>query len=67
MKNFLIELCVFPNAYNPLNLYYDNNRAIVQAKEPRNHQKNKHVLQNSILYESSSDGLKLIYAKYTRI
>jgi len=45
MKNFLIELCVFPNAYNPLNLYCDNNGAIAQAKEPRNHQNNKHVLQ----------------------
>jgi hypothetical protein len=28
----------------PLDLYCDNNGAIAQAKEPRNHQKNKHVL-----------------------
>jgi hypothetical protein len=44
MRKFLIELGVFPNASNPLNLYYNNNGAIAQAKEPRNHQKNKHVL-----------------------
>jgi hypothetical protein len=44
MRRFLIELGVFPNASNPLNLHYDNNGAIAQAKEPRNHQKNKHVL-----------------------
>jgi hypothetical protein len=45
MRKFLIELGVFPNASSPLNLYCDNNGAIVQAKEPRNHQKNKHVLR----------------------
>ena len=36
---------MFPNAQSPLNLYCDNNGAIAQAKEPRNHQKNKYVLQ----------------------
>ena len=45
MRRFLIELGVFLNASSPLNLHCDNNGAIVQAKEPRNHQKNKHVLQ----------------------
>jgi hypothetical protein len=37
MRKFLIELRVFPNASSPLNLYSDNNGAIAQAKEPRNH------------------------------
>jgi len=45
IRNFLIELGVFPNASSPLNLYCDNNGAIAQAKEPRNHQKNKHVMR----------------------
>jgi hypothetical protein len=49
MRKFLIELGVFPNASSPLNLYYDNNGAIAQAKEPRNHQKNKHVLRKFYL------------------
>jgi hypothetical protein len=45
MRKFLIKLGVFPNASSRLNLYCDNNRAIAQAKEPRNHRKNKHVLR----------------------
>jgi hypothetical protein len=45
MRRFLIELGVFPNAFIPLNLHCDNNGVITQAKESRNHQKNKHVLQ----------------------
>jgi hypothetical protein len=45
MRRFLIELGVFLNAFSPLNLHCDNNGAIAQAKEPMNHQKNKHVLR----------------------
>ena len=45
MRRFLIELDVFQNVSSPLNLHCDNNGAIAQAKEPRNHQKNKHVLR----------------------
>ena len=45
MRKFLIELGVFPNASSPLNLCCDKNGAIAQAKKPRNHQKNKHVLR----------------------
>jgi hypothetical protein len=37
IRKFLIKLVVFPNASSPLNLYCDNNGAIAQAKEPRNH------------------------------
>jgi hypothetical protein len=37
IRKFLIELGVFHNASGPLNLYCDNNGAIAQAKEPRNH------------------------------
>jgi hypothetical protein len=36
---------VVPNASGPLELYCDNNGAIAQAKEPRSHQKSKHVLR----------------------
>jgi len=45
IRKFLIELGVFPNASSPLDLYYDNSGAITQAKEPRNHQKSKHVMR----------------------
>jgi hypothetical protein len=45
LRRFLIDLGVFPNASSPLPLHCDSNGAIAQAKEPRNHQKNKHVLR----------------------
>jgi hypothetical protein len=45
MRRFLIELGVFPDASSPLNLHCDNNGAIAQAKQLRNHEKNKHVLR----------------------
>jgi len=37
MRRFLIKLSVFLNVSSPLNLHCDNNGAIAQAKEPRNH------------------------------
>jgi hypothetical protein len=45
IRKFLIELGVFPNASSRLDLYWDNIEAIAQAKEPRNHQKSKHVMR----------------------
>ena len=45
IRKFLIQLGVFPNASSPLDLYCDNSGAITQAKEPRNHQKSKHVMR----------------------
>jgi len=44
IRKFLIELGVFPNASSPLDLYCENSGAIAQAKEPRNHQKRKHIV-----------------------
>ena len=34
-----------PSIVDPIPLYCDNNRAIAQAKEPRSHQRSKHVLR----------------------
>jgi hypothetical protein len=45
IRKFLSELGVFSSVSSPLGLCCDNNGAIAQAKEPRNHQKNKHVLR----------------------
>ena len=45
MRRFLIELGVFPNVSSPMKLHCNNNGAIAQAKVPRNHQKNKHILR----------------------
>ena len=45
IKNFLIELGVVPSSNESVNLYCDNNAAIAQSKEPRSHNKSKHVLR----------------------
>ena len=45
IKKFIIELGVIPSITNPINLYCDNNGAIAQAKEPRSHQRSKHILR----------------------
>ena len=45
MKKFLAELEVIPTISNPVPLYCDNNGAIALAKEPRSHQKSRHILR----------------------
>jgi hypothetical protein len=44
IKMFMIELGVVPSVQGPMKIYCDNNGAIAQAKKPRSHQKNKHIL-----------------------
>ena len=43
IKKFITELGVIPSISEPVALYCDNNGAIAQAKEPRSHQKSKHI------------------------
>ena len=43
MKKFISELGSVPSIELPVPLYCDNNGAIAQAKEPRSHQKSKHI------------------------
>ena len=45
IKIFVFRLGVVPNITNPVDVYCDNNRAIAQAKEPRSHQRSKHILR----------------------
>ena len=45
MKKFIIYLGVVLSSEEPVPLYYNKNGAIAQAKEPRSHQKSKHVLR----------------------
>ena len=45
IKKFITELGVVPIIFHPILLYCDNNGAIAQAKEPRSHQRSKHVLR----------------------
>ena len=45
IKKFITELGVVPSIVDLVNLFCDNNGAIAQAKEPRSHQKSKHILK----------------------
>ncbi|KAK8559203.1 hypothetical protein V6N12_042485 [Hibiscus sabdariffa] len=45
IKKFITELGVIPSISDAVDLYCDNNRAIAQAKEPRSHQRSKHILR----------------------
>ena len=45
IKKFVEELGVVSTIVDPIELYCDNNEAIAQAKEPRSHQRSKHVLR----------------------
>ena len=43
IKKFFTELGVVPSAEDPMELYCDNSGAVAQAREPRSHQKSKHI------------------------
>lgn len=45
IKKFVSDLGVVPSITNPVEIYCDNNGAIAQAKEPRSHQRSKHILR----------------------
>ncbi|KAK8685894.1 hypothetical protein V6N13_124926 [Hibiscus sabdariffa] len=45
IKEFISELGVIPSISDAVDLYCDNNGAIAQAKEPRSHQRSKHILR----------------------
>ena len=45
MKKFINELRVIPSILELIPLLCDNNGAIAQAKEPKFHQKSKHILR----------------------
>jgi Reverse transcriptase (RNA-dependent DNA polymerase)/Integrase core domain len=45
IRKFTAGLGVIKNPSNPVNLFCDNTGAIAQAKEPRSHNKSKHVLR----------------------
>ena len=45
LKKFITDLGVVPTISDPIPLLCDNNSAIAQAKEPRSHQKSKHILR----------------------
>ena len=51
LKKFITGLDVVPSIVNPVDLYYDNNGAITQVKEPRPYQRTKHILREHHLIQ----------------
>ncbi|VFQ79198.1 unnamed protein product [Cuscuta campestris] len=45
IKKSITELGVVPSINDPISLFCDNTGAIAQAKEPRSHQKTKHIVR----------------------
>ena len=45
MKKFITNLTIVPMISSPILLLRDDNGVIVQEKEPRSHQKSKHILR----------------------
>jgi hypothetical protein len=57
IKKFMILLGVVQSVKGPMEIYCDNNGAIAQAKEPRSHQKNKHLLRKyHLIWEYVDEG-----------
>ncbi|KAK9018928.1 hypothetical protein V6N11_033973 [Hibiscus sabdariffa] len=55
IKKFITELGVIPSISDAVDLYCDNNGAIAQAKEPRSHQRSKHILRRFHLIQEIID------------
>ncbi|KAJ9547558.1 hypothetical protein OSB04_020101 [Centaurea solstitialis] len=45
LRNFLSDLRVVASISRPIDIFCDNSGAVVQAKEPREHHKSRHVLR----------------------
>ena len=43
LRNFLRDLEVIPNLEQPMIIYCDNSSAVTNSKEPRSHQREKHI------------------------
>ena len=57
MKKFITKLGVVPSISELILLLCDNNGAIAQAKEPRSHQKSKHILRRfHLIWEITARG-----------
>ena len=66
IRKFVSELGVIPSASSPVDFYCDNSGAIAQTKEPRSHQKSKHILRRYHLIREIIDrGDVKIYKVHT--
>lgn len=63
IKKFITELEVLPAIKNGVTMYCDNTGAIAQSKEPRSHQKSKHVLRRFHLIREIVERKEVIIEK----
>ena len=49
VRQFLIDLEVVPSANKQINIYCDNSGAVANSKEPRSHERRKHIERKSHL------------------
>ncbi|GKE30901.1 retrotransposon protein, putative, ty1-copia subclass [Tanacetum coccineum] len=42
-KNFIVDLGVVPTVQDPIEIFYDNEIAVALTKEPKDHEKSKHI------------------------
>jgi hypothetical protein len=57
---------VVPSVQGPIEIYCDNNSVIAQAKEPRFHKKNKHILRKYHLIREYVDEGEIKLCKIIR-
>ncbi|OWM63208.1 hypothetical protein CDL15_Pgr010608 [Punica granatum] len=55
IKKLVTELVVVPSIADLVELYCDNNGAIAQGKEPRSHQRSKHIFRRFLLIREIVD------------
>ena len=67
IRKFLIQLGVFPNASSPLDLYCDNSGVLHKQRSHRITRRANTLCGDPILFESSSNGVRSRYTKYTQI
>ena len=63
IKKFITELEVLPEIEKGITMYCDNTGAIAQSKEPRSHQKSKHVLRRFHLIREIVERKEIIIEK----
>ena len=67
MKKFIEDLGVVPSIQDPLEIFCDNEGAIALAKEPRSHQRTRHIHRRFNYIGMKLEVVTFVFAKYTLI
>jgi len=63
LRKFITKLGVAPSIVGLVLLYYDSSGVIVQAKEPKAHQRTKHILRRNHLIREIMDEVTSIFRR----